>query len=354
MTERRTTTDGPDFFAGPALPEGGAVGVAAFSDELTRLGRALPSTIFLGASSWACPGWTGIVYDGAYTEGQLARAGLAAYARHPLLHTVGIDTVGIKRGAHGFLAASDYEHYARQVPDGFRFVALAPAAVTDPVLRAEHGSADTPNPGFLDAPLASDRFVRPAVAGLSRHAGPLVFPFDPLPHATAQDPQALHALIDRIGAFITALPAEIDGVAPIYAVEVRNAELLTPRLVRVLREVGARLCLSLHAHMPEAARQSAALRAMDGLPEEDDQWLLKGPLIVRWNRHSGRHYENVQRRYAPFDRIMDADILARGTLAHLIHVAMRSKQAAFVLVNNKAEGCAPASCIELAKAVVAK
>jgi uncharacterized protein YecE (DUF72 family) len=349
MTERRTATDGPDFFDGQALPEGGAVGAAAFSDELTRLGRALSPTIFLGASSWAFPGWTGIVYDSAYTESQLARAGLAAYARHPLLRTVGIE-----HGAHGFLAASDYQHYARQVPDGFRFVAKAPAAVTDPVLRAAHGSADAPNPDFLDASLASDRFVRPALAGFGPHAGPLVFQFDPLPRAAVQDPQTLHALIDRIGSFIAALPKEIGGMVPIYAVEVRNAELLTPRLVRMLREVGARLCLSLHAHMPEAARQSAALRAMDGLPEEGDQWLLKGPLVVRWNRHSGRQHDNAPRRYAPFDRIMDADILARGTLAHLIHVAMRSKQAAFVLVNNQAEGCAPASCIELARAVIAR
>jgi hypothetical protein len=75
---------------------------------------------------------------------------------------------------------------------------------------------------------------------------------------------------------------------------------------------------------------------------------------VRWNLHAGFRYDEAKTRYAPFDRLLDADILTRGTLAHLIHVAIRSGQPAFVIANNKAEGSAPLSCIELAKAVVAR
>jgi len=103
--------------------------------------------------------------------------------------------------------------------------------------------------------------------------------------------------------------------------------------------------------MPVAARQSAALRAMDALEEEGDDWRLKGPLIVRWNLGSGLRYEEARSRYAPFNRLVDPDIPTRGTLAHLIHVAIKSNQPSFVIANNKAEGSAPLTLIELAKAV---
>jgi hypothetical protein len=120
----------------------------------------------------------------------------------------------------------------------------------------------------------------------------------------------------------------------------------------MLRERGARLCIALHPRMPVAARQSAALRAMDALEEEGDDWRLKGPLIVRWNLASGLRYEEARARYAPFDRLLDPDIPTRGTLAHLIHVAIKSNQPSYIIANNKAEGSAPLTLIELAKAVV--
>ena len=79
--------------------------------------------------------------------------------------------------------------------------------------------------------------------------------------------------------------------------------------------------------MPAAARQSAALRALDALPEEGDDWRLKGPLVVRWNLHSGFRYDDAKTRYAPFDRLIDPDIATRGTLVHLVHVAHQERPA---------------------------
>ena len=110
----------------------------------------------------------------------------------------------------------------------------------------------------------------------------------------------------------------------------------------MLRDHGARLCVAIHARMPPAARQSVALHAMDATEDEGDDWRLKGPLVVRWSLASGFRYEDAKNRYAPFDRLIDPDIPTRGTLVHLIHVALKSGQPSFVIVNNKAEGCAPA------------
>ncbi len=324
----------------------GRVQPATVEETVARLGRQLPAGVHFGTSSWSFPGWQGIVYGGAYSESMLAREGLAAYAQHPVLRCVGID-----RSFHQPLTSADYAHYAQQVPAAFRFVVKAPARVTDAVLRGERGTPQQDNPHFLDAADAVDCFVAPALDGLRERAGPLVFQLPPLPHeAVAAD--AGHALIGRLGAFLDALPRRVDGFEPVYAVEPRNAELLTPRFIRMLRECGARLTIGIHARLPAAARQSAALRALDALAEEGDDWRMKGPLVVRWNLHSGFRYEDAKTRYAPFDRLIDPDIVTRGALAHLVHVAQKSGQPSYVIANNKAEGSAPLSLIELARAVV--
>jgi len=330
-------------------PSGAPGGVApVLPDEaIVKLGRRLPRDVYLGTSSWSFPGWERIVYRGRFTEVQLARAGLGAYAAHPVLRAVGID-----RGFYQPLDAAGFARYASQVPDTFRFLVKAPALVTSTARDGPGGAASGPNPHFLDPRAAEDLFVQPALRGLGAKAGPLVFQFSPLPRPLVRTPEAAHALIERFGAFFAALPKAVDDRVPIYAVELRDPELLTPRFVRMLRATGVRLCLGVHARMPEANRQAAALHMLDAEGTARDDWRLAGPLVVRWSLHAGFRYDDAKSRYAPFDRIIDADIVTRGTLVHLIHVAQRSGQPAFVIVNNKAEGSAPLSCIELARAVV--
>jgi len=324
----------------------GPIEAAAASEELLRLARHLPEQVYLGTSSWAFPGWQGLVYGGEYAESRLARQGLAAYGRHPLLRAVGID-----RGYYQALDSAEWARTAREVPERFRFLIKAPAAVTDAVTRGGRhapGQAVSANPRFLDPAYATERFVIPALEGLGEKTGPLVLQFAPMPAELTRDSPAL---IERIAEFLVRLPASHAQVRPIYAVELRNPELLTPRFVHRMREVGARLCVGIHPRMPPVARQAAALRTMDAQAAPDSGWSLAGPLVVRWSLHGGFGYEQARSRYAPFNRLLDPDLVTRGTLVHLIRVAVRSGQSAFVIVNNKAEGCAPLSCLELARAL---
>ena len=324
----------------------GPIGAAPASEELVRLGRRLPEQVYLGTSSWSFPGWEGIVYQTHTTETRLARQGLAAYSQHPLLRAVGVD-----RSYYHAPDSAEWERTAREVPQRFRFVVKAPAAVTDALNRGSYSSgsqAATANPRFLDATYATERFVLPVLEGLGQKAGPLVLQFSPMPTALTRD---AHALIERIADFVARLPTLHAGVRPIYAVELRNPELLTPRFVHRMREVGARLCIGVHARMPPVARQASALRAMDALASADGGWRLAGPLVVRWSLHTGFGYEQARARYTPFNRLLDPDLVTRGSVVHLIRIAVRSDQKAFVIVNNKAEGCAPLSCLELARSL---
>jgi uncharacterized protein YecE (DUF72 family) len=213
-----------------------AVGSAAIDEPLRALGLSLDPRIRLGTSSWSFPGWTGLVYaarDGRPPgEQRLARAGLSAYAAHPLLRTVSLD-----RTFYAPLVAADFARYAAQVPDGFRFVVKAPAAFTDPVVRRPgSGEAVRDNPTFLDAAAAIATFVRPAVEGLGAKCGPLVFQFPPLGRRLLAD---LPLLERRITSFMDALSRGGPAPAVCRAVEVRDPQLVSGRFAQALADVAA-------------------------------------------------------------------------------------------------------------------
>ncbi|QVN18073.1 DUF72 domain-containing protein [Burkholderia pyrrocinia] len=311
---------------------------APIAADVADAAAGLPPNVRLGTSSWYFPGWNGIVYDGDFAQTKLSREGLAAYGAHPLLKSVSLD-----RSFYGPLSVADYLRYAQQVPDDFRFVVKAPASVTDAVVRGRRGEPSGPNPTFLDAPLATREFVQPCLEGLGRKAGVLVFQFSPLPDRLLAEPAAL---IDRLAAFFAALPPlppEADG--PRYAIEIRDASLLTPRFIRALAALGVRYCVGLHARMPDPLRQAAALALLDGD--------APGPLIVRWSLHGGFKYEQAKAKYEPFDKLVDEDPATRSALAELAARYALAGQPVIITINNKAEGSAPLSCIALAREIAA-
>ena len=297
----------------------------------------LPADIRLGTSSWFFPGWRGLVYEGLHPQTALSKKGLAAYAQIPLLRTVSLD-----RTFYAPITTIEYARYAAQVPDPFSFVVKAPALVCDAVTRDEQGRGRVANPHFLDPAIAAREFVVPCLEGLGTKAGPLVFQISPLPRGLVEEAAVL---IEQLAVFFAALPTELGRLRPLYALELRNAELLTPRLMRMLREVGVRYCVGLHDRMPEVERQEAALRALDGD--------VPGDLVVRWNLHRGFLYQAAKQRYDPFDRLVDEDPETRRILARMAQAAFRAGRKVWITANNKAEGSAPLSLLKLAGEIAA-
>jgi uncharacterized protein YecE (DUF72 family) len=324
-----------DFFgAGPsrprALPTRPAVAPADVAPKIAALGAALPVGLRLGTSSWAFPGWAGIVYEQPAPESVLARDGLAAYARHPMLRAVGLD-----RTYYAPLPAAEFARYAEQVPDGFRFLVKAPAIVTDAWRRREGGKPHSTNEHFLDAAFATTNFVRPALEGLGDRCGALVFQFPPLGRDALRTPTQT---IARLRSFLATLPR-----GPVYAVELRDAALVGPGLAAALNEVGARYCFGVHARMPTVADQARLVAD-----------LAPGPLVARWNLHAGFAYEQAKAHYAPFDRLVDEDPATREALAWLAARALAGGHPVLITANNKAEGSAPLTVLKLAEAIVAR
>lgn len=321
--------------APPRRRASGAGDVRPARDSPLLEAPPLPVDIRLGTSSWFFPGWRGLVYDGVHPQVTLSRKGLEAYGQIPLLRTVSLD-----RTFYAPISAVDYARYATQVPEQFSFVVKAPAIVCDAVMRDEEGRGKVPNPHFLDAVIATRKFVLPCLEGLEAKAGPLVFQVSPLPRSLVEDASLF---VERLERFFAALPREIGTHRPLYALELRNRELLTPRLMRMLARAEVRYCVGLHDRMPEVERQETALKALDG--EEP------GSLVVRWNLHRGFLYQAARQRYEPFDRLVDEDGETRRILARMAATAFKARRKVWITVNNKAEGSAPLSVLELAREI---
>ena len=315
---------------GGAAPSG-KVGPAKVSDEVAALGARLPKNLYLGTSSWSFPGWEGIVYDRKASEALLAREGLAAYARHPLFKTVGID-----RTYYAPIERRAYAEYAAQVPADFRFLAKAGEALTTARYpdHARYGARrGRANPDFLSLSYAEDYVVGPFIEGLGKNAGVLLFQFAP------QDVPAMGGaggFATRVHELLSRLPR-----GPVYAVEARNRELLTPDYLQALQDVGAVHCLNIHPTMPGIAAQ-AELTHTENAPA----------LVCRWMLAPGFTYETAKGRYEPFDELVDESPQTRLELTREIKRKLETGVPVYVIVNNKAEGSSPLSVEKLAGEIV--
>ncbi len=314
-----------------------AVEPAPPSAELLALAQQLRQQhgprLRLGTSSWYFPGWQGLVWRGAHAQAQLSRHGLPAYAQHPLLNTVSLD-----RALYRPLPADTYAALAAQVPADFRFLVKAPARVTDAVLRqVGTGAPQQANPQFLSPELALSSCVQPLLQGLGDKLGVLLFQLSPLPPQWLNDEAALLLQLARLWQAV--VPALRAGAPAAHAaLELRDASLLTPNMAALLREHGVLWCLGLHDRMPALPEQLPMLRAM---------W--PADLVCRWNLQRGQRYAQARERWAPFDRLQAPDPATRQALARVARATLDAGRQVTLIINNKAEGCAPLSVLALAQ-----
>jgi uncharacterized protein YecE (DUF72 family) len=324
---RRREADQLTLFA-MEEPAGARVQPASQAEEIQALGCELPEPVRLGGSTWSFPGWAGLVYAGEHPPSRLAREGLAAYARHPLFRAVGLD-----RTHYMPVAAAELAEYRAQVPEGFHFLVKAHEACTlarfpDHVrYGAQRGQE---NPLFLDPAYAADQVVAPFVEGIGTGSGALLFQFAPQSLGTPG------RFAERLQAFLAALPR-----GPVYAVELRNRELITAEYGDALAAVGACHCHNVHSRMPDV-RAQARLAGTH-----------RGPMtVVRWLLGPGMTYEEAGRRYAPFNRLAAPDPANRRAVADLAREALAAGRPFLCTINNNAEGCAPLSVVELAREIL--
>ncbi len=308
-----------------ARAEQGPLGLAPEAEALRELAGRLPAHLRMGSSSWTFPGWEHLIWDRPVTPRLLAKHGLPVYARHPLVRTVGLD-----RTYYGPMSATELRELVAGLPSDsdFRLLVKANAECTtvrfadESWLRSRAGQR---NELFLEPDHARETVVRPFIDGLGERGGVLLFQFPP-----QYVPGGARNFAVRLQRFLAALPS-----GPVYAVELRNAELFTPRYIRALEQVGATHCI---AELP-------------GMPDIRKQWEASGgpdrpALVMRWMLARKHDYTTGSAAYAPFDRLVDENLGVRRAYADMI---LATPRPATLIVNNNAEGCSPSSLIRMAQ-----
>lgn len=296
------------------------------TETVRRLAAALPALVRLGTSSWTFPGWAGIVYATGVKGSHLAQHGLHAYAQHPLLRTVGID-----RTFYAPILTEDFARYAAAVPPEFRFLVKAWGELLTPWRSVRGSRSREANPNYLESSIALERVLAPAVEGLGKKLGPIVFQFSPQGSEVTKQPDLFAR---RLRTFLQALP-----IGPLYAVELRDPQLLTESYRDALAECSAHHCYAVHARMPSIEEQRRIVPPT-------------GPVVARWMLQPGSAYDEAVERYEPFHQLVDPDPVSRRMLADLVRDAVVREKPCTLVVNNKAEGSAPLSVLELAKTIV--
>lgn len=323
----------------PGLPDTTNEGEvrAHVDDEERALAARVPRWLRLGTSSWSFPGWPAM-WQGKPSERALAQSGLRAYAEHPLFRTVGLD-----RSYYGPLRAEDLVAYgaqieeaARATPDAPRFMMVA--KVWDELTTAvfpkhpRYGArAGETNPRFLDLAALETEVLAPYRAARFGAAGPFLIELTPMPRG-ALDERALTA---KVAHFLERAPTDVS-----FAFELRNEELCTPRWYDVLRAHRAAPVFNYWTAMPSLREQ---LRRAGGA-------VHGRTMVARLMLPPFARYADKKADFAPFDRLVAPQPEMRGDLAHLLRAAAAAQvDDAFVIVNNKAEGCSPLTVRALAE-----
>ena len=143
------------------------------------------------------------------------------------------------------------------------------------------------------------------------------------------DPADFVARLDR---FLGDLPESFE-----YAVELRDARLLTPAYKEVIARHGVAHTYNYWSAMPTPGEQAAIL------PPDDADFS-----VVRLLLRPGTWYKDQRERFKPFNRVVEPDEAMRSEIAAIARRIVNRGRRVFVLVNNKAEGSSPLTVMALA------
>jgi len=284
--------------------------------------------ILFGTASFAYEGWKGIVYHERYRAAEFKVECLREYARYEPFRTVEFDFPFYRPPSDAQLA-----RYASAMPRGFPVVSKVWEELTMPRFPElpRHGErAGRENPKYLDARAFLEEVLPAYERSFAGHAGPFVleFPTDRRPSAARR-----RRFVEGLDRFL----GEVGAPARRFAVEIRTPEYFAPDYFDVLRRRGAAHVFNWWTRVPPLLEQWEAA-----------QPLPAGFAVVRILVPPGVPYERAVERFRPYDRVLAPREDMRADLVRLIrHIAAQGADG-FILVNNRAEGCAPLTIRALA------
>jgi uncharacterized protein YecE (DUF72 family) len=280
--------------------------------------------VYVGTSSWKCPGWCGMLYDraryeyrGKFAETRFKRDCLEEYAE--VFKTVCVDAA-----YYSFPSQQYLEGMAVLAPDDFLFGLKVTEAITIkkvPHLDRFGQQAGKPNESFLNAELFVKPFLKPCEA-VRPKIGLLMFEFSRFRSGDYEHGRDFVADLDR---FLGQLPKGWP-----YGVETRNRNWLRPEYFE---------CLSRH-------QVTHVYNSWERMPSVGEQMAVPGGrtnsdlVAARFLLKPGRKYEQAVKGFEPYDSIKEENPEARAAGRALIAEgkAAGPKRKTFIYVNNRLEG----------------
>jgi hypothetical protein len=130
------------------------------------------SHVRLGTSSWAYEGWQGLLYQRTCPKSRFSQDRLTEYTGYRMDGIALFRTVGIDHSFYRPASATQLAHYARQVPEDFRFCSKVWEEITIPTfanLPRYGAKSGKPNPRFLDTGAFRDLVWAPAQESSDRN-----------------------------------------------------------------------------------------------------------------------------------------------------------------------------------------
>jgi len=286
--------------------------------------------IYVGGSSWKYEGWLGQIYSrsrylarGRFSQKLFNDTCLQEYAQT-------FPTVCGDFAFYQFPSEEFWRRLFQQTPPGFRFAFKAPEQLTCKVFpaHARYGpQAGIENESFLDAELLKRLFLQPLEPYRDRTAL-VIFEFGSFAKKTFFD---VSEFLERLDPFLAKLPAEFR-----YAVEIRNPDFLEREYFRCLRSHKVAHVFNAWSRMPELRHQMA-------IPESFTADFLVSRALLR----QSRSYEEAVQLFTPYTEIKDPNPEVRASLREMIRIARDKQMTAFLFVNNRLEGNAPATILAI-------
>jgi len=284
--------------------------------------------IYFGTSSWAFEGWQRIVYFKHYPSGRFKRDCLAEYASDPRFSTVGMDLFFYQPPTESLL-----KHYADQLPANFKTCSKVWEQLTiyrfpnQPRYGKMKGQI---NPNFLNPETFINTVLKPYQQVFQEHTGPFIFEFQYIKAAEKN----VEEFSEQLDNFFSALPADFQ-----YSVEIRNKNFLNASYFDVLRKHHVAHVFNQWSYMPPISEQLK------------HNALTADFIVARILTPPGMSYEASVQKFEPFDKIIAPLPEMRADVLKLVEIAIKSRKIAYLLINNRAEGCAPQTIAELQKMI---
>lgn len=284
--------------------------------------------VYWGTSSWVFEGWKGIVYFKDYSNGRFKKDSLAEYAADQRFNTVGMDLFFYQPPTETLL-----EHYAKQLPTNFKTCSKVWEQLTifrypnHPRYGKLKGQV---NPNFLNADIFINTILKPYQQVFQDHIGPFIFEFQYIKSAD----KSVREFSQDLDKFFSAIPDEFQ-----YSVEIRNKNFLQSNYFEVLHKHNVAHVFNQWSYMPPISEQLK----LDSVTTDF--------IVARILTPLGMSYQQTVKKFEPFDKIINPLPQMRADVMKLVEIAVKSRKIAYLLINNRAEGCAPQTIEQLQKMV---